>query len=275
MNTTTHGFDRNISVGNLNLSYDDVGTGDVPVIFLHGFPFSKGMWRGQLAYLGSTCRAIACDIRGFGRSTDESSALSIDLFADDLIAFMDTLAIDKAIICGLSMGGFIALNALSKHPERFTALILANTQCIADTPEVKAKRYATIKGIESDGAAEFNEKFVTSVFHPYSLAQKVQLVDHLRSVVFANSDHIINQGLTALAERSETCSSLADISIPTLIISGRADIVTPLIQSESMHRNIKGSILHVIEDAGHVSNLEQPEEFNQQLLAFISSTLTL
>ena len=273
METSTRGFDLSMGVGDFHLSYDDVGEGDTPIIFLHGFPFSKNMWAGQLAFLRSTCRVIACDIRGFGKSVDENSSLSIDLFTDDLIAFMDKLSIDKAIICGLSMGGFIALNAHSKHPQRFEALILANTQCIADTPEVKAQRYATIEKIEIDGAAEFNEKFVTSVFHPDSILHKGQLVDQLRGVVFANTDHIISQGLVALAERSETCSTLQDIAIPTLIISGRADVVTPLAQSESMHKSISGSILHVIENAGHVSNLEQPKEFNQQVLDFVSPVL--
>ncbi|HLP28658.1 MAG TPA: alpha/beta hydrolase [Candidatus Didemnitutus sp.] len=273
METPKRGFNSSIALDSFQLSYDDVGEGDIPIIFLHGFPFSKNMWAGQLASLRSTCRVIACDIRGFGKSVDESSSLSIDLFTEDLIAFMDKLSIDKAIICGLSMGGFIALNALAKHPQRFEALILANTQCIADTPEVKANRYTTIDTIEIDGAAEFNEKFVTSVFHPDSIIHKGQLVDQLRSVVFANSDRIICQGLVALAERPETCSSLQDITIPTLIISGRADVVTPLAQSESMHKSINGSILHVIENAGHVSNLEQPKEFNQQVLDFVTSVL--
>src|SRR5690606_41592977 len=103
-----------------------------PIIFLHSFPFDKTMWHGQLEFLKSTHRVIACDIRGFGQSTDETSQLSMDLFADDNIQFMDTLKIEKAIICGLSMGGFIALNLMKRYPERFSALILCDTQCIAD-----------------------------------------------------------------------------------------------------------------------------------------------
>lgn len=270
METDTKGYNLTIELNNFHLSYDDVGEGSIPIIFLHGYPFDKTMWQGQLEFLKTSCRLIAFDIRGFGKSMDEKSPLSIDLFADDVIQFMDKSSIEKAIICGLSMGGFIALNAINKFPERFEALVLCDTQCIADTIEVKEKRYKTIDEIEVDGAANFNEGFIKSVFHKNSITNKTELVEELRSVVFSNSKHIITQGLIALAERSETCSTLNEIGIPTLIICGREDVVTPLAQSEMMHEAIKGSILHVIDNAGHVSNLEQPQEFNKHLLDFLT-----
>jgi pimeloyl-ACP methyl ester carboxylesterase len=271
METLTKGYNLTIPVNNFHLSYDDVGEGNIPIIFLHGYPFDKTMWQGQLDVLKSSYRLIACDIRGFGKSTDEESLLSMDLFGEDLITFMDKLRIEKAIICGLSMGGFIALNALKKYPNRFDALILCDTQCIADTPEVKEKRYKIIKEIEVGGATNFNEGFIKSVFHKDTITTKKELVEQLRSVVFANSENIIKKGMVALAERLETCSTLKEISIPTLIICGREDEVTPLFQSEFMHEKIKGSILHVIDNAGHVSNLEQPQEFNKHLLGFLTT----
>jgi 3-oxoadipate enol-lactonase len=263
------GFDLTAIVNNFSFSFDDIGEGNVPVIFLHGFPFDKTMWQSQLDALGSSHRVIAYDIRGFGRSKDEISPLSIDMFADDLIAFMNELSIDKAIICGLSMGGYIALNALKRSPERFDGLILCDTQCIADTPEVKKKRIKTVDEIKAKGVHDFNEKFIKSVFHKDSLTGKTEVVEELRKVVFANSPHIIAQGLLALAARSETCSGLSDIHIPTLIICGREDELTPLVRSEFMNKNIKGSALRVIDKAGHVSNLEQPNEFNKHLADFL------
>lgn len=270
MKTLTKGYDLSIRLNDFHLSYDDVGEGSTPIICLHGFPFDKTMWQGQLDFLKSSNRIIACDIRGFGKSTDEESHLSIDLFSEDLIAFMDKLNIDKAIVCGLSMGGFIALNALKRFKNRFTALILCDTQCIGDTVEVKEKRYKIIDDINVNGVTNFNDGFIKSVFHKDSLNDKKDLVEKLRGVVFTNSQHIITMGLTALAERSETCSTLNDITIPTLIICGREDEVTPLVQSEFMNSTIKGSMLRVIENAGHVSNLEQPIEFNKQLLNFLT-----
>jgi pimeloyl-ACP methyl ester carboxylesterase len=260
-----------VELNNISLSYSYAGEGNVPILFLHGFPFDKSMWKEQIESLKNSCCVIAIDIRGFGKSKDEKTHLSIDLFAEDLVSFMDKRNIDKAIICGLSMGGFIALNAVKRFPERFEALILCDTQCIADTPEVKEKRTKTIEQIERNGADTFKDEFVKSVFHPDSLKNKTKLVESLRSVVFGNSNRTISAGLTALAERSETCSSLKDINIPTLIICGRADEVTPLAQSEFMHEQIKDSTLKIIENAGHVSNLEQPTEFNLHLLEFLIS----
>lgn len=268
--TETKGYNLTTPVNNFHLSYDDIGEGTVPIIFLHGFPFDKMMWQVQLDFFKAHYRLIACDIRGFGKSTDEQSLLSIDMFADDLIRFLDKLRIDKAVVCGLSMGGFIALNAIQRFPDRFEGLVLCDTQCIADTPEAKEKRYKTIAEIEAEGVANFNEGFIKSVFCKNSYSNKKELVKHLHNVVFSNSQHIITMGLTALAERSETCSKLNEIKVPTLIICGREDEVTPLAQSEFMKSEIKGSTLHVIDNAGHVSNLEQPDEFNQHLLAFLT-----
>lgn len=269
METLIKGYNLKVLVNGFDLSYDDIGEGSLPVIFLHGYPFDKTMWQHQLDFLKSTHRVLACDIRGFGESKDEESPLSMDIFAEDLIAFMDALTIGSAIICGLSMGGFIALNALNKYPDRFEALILCDTQCIADTAEVKEKRAQIIKEIELDGVTKFNEGFIKSVFCSDSFSQKKELVKNLHRVVFANSPQIIINGLRALAERSETCSTLDEIKIPTLIICGKEDEVTPLAQSEFMHHAIKNSTLQVIDNAGHVSNLEQADEFNKYLLDFL------
>lgn len=271
MKSGASGYNLTTHINNFDLSYDDIGEGDVPIIFLHGYPFDKTMWAGQLDFLKSGYRVIACDIRGFGASVDETSYLSINLFTDDLVVFMAKLNIDKAILCGLSMGGFIALNAQKRFPDLFEALILCDTQCIADTPEVKAKRYKTIDDIKAKGENEFNEGFIKNVFHKDSFTNKKEIVANVRDVVFSNSQHILTMGLKALAERAETCSTLHQIDIPTLIICGREDMVTPLAQSASMHQAIAGSILQIIDDAGHVSNLEQPFEFNKHLYDFLET----
>src|SRR5690606_35502509 len=170
-------------------------------------------------------------------STDETSDMSMDLFSDDLIAFMDTLHIDKSVIVGLSMGGYVVLNAYKRFPDRFEALVLCDTQCIADSPEAKEKRYKTISDIEAHGVADFNEGFIKNVFHKDSLTNKKEVVEELREVVFDNSETIIKKGLVALAERSKTCSTLNDIRVPVLIVCGKEDKVTPLVQSEFMHAN--------------------------------------
>lgn len=270
MKTKTKGYNLSIPIKDIQMVYNDVGSSRITVIFLHGFPFDKSMWDGQLEYLKSSFRVIACDMRGFGQSTDETSHLSMDLFADDLIQFMDELNLEKATICGLSMGGYIALNAIKKFPERFSGLILCDTQCIADPPEAKERRLKAIKDIESNGVFDFNDGFIKKVFYKDSLKNKKELVEDIRNVIFSNSEHIMKQGLLALAERSETCSILNEINVPTLILCGREDEVTPLVQSEMMQASIKNSKLQVIDKAGHMSNLEQPDAFNRHLLDFLN-----
>jgi 3-oxoadipate enol-lactonase len=267
----TTGYNQTISLTNFTISYDDLGEGIVPIIFLHGYPFDKTMWQPQLEFLQDTNRVIAVDLRGFGGSKDEKTALTMGLFADDLIKFMNALDIDKAMICGLSMGGYIALNAVSRFPGRFEALILCHTQCSADSSEAKEKRYKSIDDINTNGASEFNEKFVKSVFYEDTLLNKKEVVESVRNVVFSNSKHILTAGLTALADRAETCSTLAEIKIPTLIICGREDALIPLSKAAYMHANITNSTLKVIDNAGHVSNIEHPQEFNKHVCEFISS----
>ena len=271
METETKGYNLTINVHDFTISYDDVGEGSIPVIFLHGYPFDKTMWQVQLEFLKTTRRVIACDIRGFGKSTDEKSELSIDVFADDLIMFIDKLELDKVIVCGLCMGGFIALNAMKRFPSRFAALILCDTACMADTPEVTENRSKNIAEIKAAGVTNFNEGFINSVFHKNTITNNLKMVDQLRRVVFSNSQHIISQGMVAVGGRSETCSTLSEINIPTLIICGREDLLTPLAQSEFMKKNIKGSILRIIDNAGHVSNLEKPNEFNVYLGEFLTT----
>lgn len=267
----TKGYNLTTCINNFHISYDDLGEGSVPVIFLHGYPFDKTMWRSQIDFLQASNRVIAVDLRGFGASKDEETSLSIGLFADDLIKFMNALSIDKAMICGLSMGGYIALNAVHRFPSRFDALILCDTQCSADSKEAKEKRYKSIDEINANGVNAFNENFVKSVFYAGSLLNKKDIVEALRTVVYSNSQHIITMGLRTLADRSETCSTLSEIKIPTLILCGREDALIPLAKAEYMHANIQDSVLKVINHAGHVSNLEQAHEFNKHLCEFITT----
>lgn len=269
MNTHTSGQDLLITLNNFQMSYDDLGEGSTPIIFLHGFPFNKSMWSEQVDFLLASHRLISCDIRGFGKSEYAEEQMTIGMFADDLIFFMDKLEIKKAVICGFSMGGYIALNAIQRFPSRFSALVLCDTQCLADTPVLKEKRYATIDQISANGSEKFNDDFIQSIFSKESLIQKLELVEHVRAVMNTNTTHMLSQGLIALAERVEHCSCLNEIDVPTMIVCGREDKITPLAQSEYMHKAIQRSKLYVLEDAGHMSILEQAENFNQHLLSFL------
>src|ERR1700749_5009267 len=135
------GNDITVQANGIAVCYDDLGIGNTPILFIHGFPFDKSSWQLQLDYLKSSHRVIAYDLRGFGKSSTGNEKPSMDLFADDLVQLMNILQIDKVVACGLSMGGYILLNAVNRYTERFEAIVLSDTQCIADTSEGKEKRY--------------------------------------------------------------------------------------------------------------------------------------
>ena len=158
------GVDLYVESNTVSTCYDDLGEGAIPVIFIHGFPFDKSSWQPQMEFLQKTDRVIAYDIRGFGKSTRGEEKASIQLFADDLIRFMDALNIKVSIICGLSFGGYIAMNAICRYPNRFKAIILCDTQCIADSDEVKEQRLENILHISAHGTAEFSDGYVKKIF---------------------------------------------------------------------------------------------------------------
>jgi len=264
------GKDINITVDGLTICYDDLGVGQIPVLFIHGFPFDKSMWQPQVDYLKSSHRVIAYDLRGFGKSSADKEEASMRLFADDLIKFMDALAIDRAVVCGLSMGGYILLNAIQRFPKKFAAIILSGAQCIADNKEVKEKRNKTIQQIKAGGLNDFAEGFIKNTFCKDSLTDKKEVVGRIKKVILSTAPSTITGTLTALAERYATCSFLTDISVPALILCGNEDVITPLAQSEFMQSKIKNSTLHSIDKAGHLSNLEQPDKFNNLVNNFIS-----
>ena len=223
--------------------------------------------------LKKTQRVIAYDIRGFGKSTSGEEKASIDLFANDLISFMDALKIKKAVVCGFSMGGYTLLNAVSHYPDRFKAIILSDTQCIVDTPGIIEKRKLTIMKINSGKLNDFADGFIKSVFCAETLATKKDLVEELREIVLSTSPLSVIAGLSAMAERKEMCSVVSKISIPSLIICGKEDTITMPIQSEFFKNNILGSKLHIINHAGHMTNLEQPDDFNKHLTEFITTVM--
>ena len=264
------GENSQAKVNEVILCYDDLGKESIPVIFIHGFPFDKSMWQPQMDFLKTTHRVISYDIRGFGKSTAGNEKISITLLADDLVQLIDVLMIPKAVVCGLSMGGYILLNALNRYPERFEAIILADTQCIDDTPEGKEKRHTTIEQIQTLGLKEFAEVYVKNIFCEQTLQTNYEPVMEIKSTILSTSPETITNTLLALAERYEMCSSLPEISVPALVLYGMEDKLIPLAQYEYLFNTIKGATSYCIADAGHLSNLEQPKEFNHQVLNFLN-----
>jgi len=261
-----------ITVNDLTVSYNDEGESGAPVIiFIHGFPFNKSMWDKQFKALKENYRVIAYDVRGHGNSDAGKGDFSIELFANDLLSFMDALKIDKAMLCGLSMGGYIALNAVENYPDRFDALILSDTTCVADTPEAKEKRLKAIESIKKSGVEKYAEESIKNLFAPESLSTKKEEIAAVREMIVNTSKQSLYKTLQAFYKRKETCSKLHDINVPVLIVVGKEDKITPPEAAQMMHEKIEDSILYIIEHAGHLSNIENPFDFNNKLEEFFST----
>jgi len=251
--------------------YTDLGkTATTPVVLIHGFPFSHEMWNPQIEVLNSNFRVVAYDVRGHGKSEVGDGQYTIELFVDDLIALLDHLQIRKVVLCGLSMGGYIALRAIERNPERVLALVLCDTMAEADSNETKVRRATTIRNVKKDGVRAFAEGFLKSVFAPQSFISKPDDVELIKRTIESNSPLGICGTLLAMAGRTDTTSALAKISVQTLILVGERDTLIPPSKSQAMHDKIPNSKLHIISNAAHLSNLENPEEFNRHLLDFLN-----
>lgn len=255
---------------NQTVSYIDEGSVNAStIIFIHGFPLNKAMWNRQIGELKENYRVIAYDIRGHGNTDAGDDDFSIELFVNDLLSLMDALKIDKTILCGLSMGGYIALNAIENYPDRFTALLLCDTNCAADSSEAKEKRMKTIKLIKVKGLERYAEESLKKLFAPISFSRQIEEIAVVREMITNTSEQTLFKTLHALAEREETCTRLHKIKVPVLIIVGKEDEITPPDVAISMHEKIKGSTIHIIDNAGHLSNMENAEQFNAELNKFL------
>ncbi len=260
-----------IKVNDIIVSYNDTGSKEAPVIiFIHGFPLNKSMWNNQLESLKDNYRAIAYDIRGHGESDLGAIDFSIDLFVNDLLGFMDVLKIKKAIICGLSMGGYITLNAIENYSDRFTAVILSDTNCTSDSLEAKEKRMNTIISIKENGVEKLAYDLLPNLFAPESFKTNSEEISAVKQMIVTTTIPSLNNSLHALANRKETCGKLASIKVPLLILVGKEDKITPPKAASAMHEKIKDSFLQVIPHAGHLSNMENEREFNKHLNNFLN-----
>ena len=261
------------SVNNSLLHYIDIGISTAtPVVFIHGFPFSHKMWTfpgGQTEALASTHRVIAYDVRGHGDSEVGAGQYTIELFVDDLIGLLDHLSISKTVVVGLSMGGYIALRAVERNPDRFRALALCDTRSEADSNDAKIKRAVSIKAVKANGPRQFAQTFVANVFTPESFNVRPDIVKAIESIIERTAPLSLCGTMLALAGRTDTTSSLSAITIPTLIMVGEHDALAPPAASQAMNEKIPQSEFHVIPSAAHMSNMENPVEFNKHLVEFL------
>ena len=242
------------------------------IIFIHAFPLCNRMWDSQVEVLKNDYHVIVYDNRSFGYSDDDSGSLTIDTHVDDLFSITDELKIAKPVICGLSMGGYIALRAMERNSSLFKAVILCDTRSLADDNAGKIKRFEQIKQIKAGGRNEYVEELLKNLISPKTLdgdADKQKIVDFIKEIASWQKDSAIAGALLTMAARTDTTDSLVNVNMPALIIVGADDKFTPESPSRLMNEKLKGSALKIIPDAGHFANMENSEVFNSEIIKFL------
>jgi 3-oxoadipate enol-lactonase len=240
------------------------------LLLLHAFPLNARMWEGQLALAETGWRVIAPQLRGFDGGSGDPPATSVDDYAGDVIDLLDALHVTQAVVGGLSMGGYVAFAILRCAARYVQGLILADTRSQADTPDGIAGRTRMLQLAKDMGPSAVAEEMVPKLLGETTRKTKPAVAEQVRSLVLASSADAIAGAVRALMTRPDSTPLLSSIHVPTLIIVGDEDTLTPPAASEDMHRAIAGSELARIPRAGHLSNLEQPDLFTAALAAFLS-----
>lgn len=258
-----------INVGDIQLAYTDTGLGQ-PVVLLHGYPFNRSLWNEQVSALSNSFRVITPDLRGMGESDATQGAATMNRMAHDVAALLDHLEVSRAVIGGLSMGGYVALAFYKQFPSRVRALVLADTRAQADTEEGKQTRLQQAEKALAEGMAGIADSMLPKLLTPETVSKHPEVVKRVRDMMLKTKPEGAAGALLGMAERDDQTSLLSQISCPTLILVGKEDSITPVADSEKMHREIADSRLVVIENAAHVSNLERTDKFNEELMRFLN-----
>jgi pimeloyl-ACP methyl ester carboxylesterase len=258
-------------VRGIEMAYEDSGGSGAPLVLLHGFPFDRSMWRGQASALGGEFRVVAPDLRGLGETPLGDDGVSIEGMAEDVAALLDELNLGRVRICGLSMGGYVAFEFFRKYPERVRALVLADTRPQADTEDGRRTREETAQRVLKEGMAPVVESMLPKLLSAGTRERGGEVLESVRALMLGTSPEGAAAALRAMALRRDQTELLPSINVPTLILVGNEDAVTPPADAEAMNAKIEGSRLVVIEGAGHLSNVERPSEFNRALVEFLRS----
>jgi len=257
-------------VGGGDIAYETRGAGPA-LLFLHAFPLGLGMWEPQVSAFASSHQVIRFDARGFGGSPPGDGLLTMERIADDAVGLLDHLDVSRAIVCGLSMGGYAAFALVRRHADRLKALVLADTRAGADSDAARAARAAQADKVRKEGSASIADAVLPKLVGETTHAQRPELVARLKETIAANPPRGIADALAGLAARADSTSTLREVRVPTLVVCGAEDVLTPVSESEALVRGIAGSKLEVIPAAGHLSSMENPDQFNAVLRRFLTA----
>ncbi|MFG2981933.1 alpha/beta fold hydrolase [Streptomyces sp. NPDC048258] len=256
----------------VNLFFDDLGPrGGAPVILIHGHPFNRTMWAPQTAALTAAgYRVITPDLRGYGESPVlAGKALLADL-ADDIAALLARLGIEQVVVGGVSMGGQIAMEVRLRHPGLVRALVLSDTSPVPESEEGAKHRRELADRLLAEGMGPYAEEVIDKMLAPYNVTGMPEAAAWVSAMMRATDPEGAAAALRGRAERPDYRPLLAGAAEPCLVVVGADDVYTPVAEAEALHALMPHSVLAVIERAGHLPGVEQPEAFNRVLLEFLA-----
>jgi 3-oxoadipate enol-lactonase len=252
--------------------YLEAGSG-WPLVLLHAFPLNADMWRPQLERVPEGWRFLAPDLRGFGRDARPPDSASMDEMAAGVAAFLDALEIDRAVIGGLSMGGYVTMALYRAAPGRFTGMVLASTRASADAPEARAARDEMIALVRSRGTAAVADKMLPKLLGRTTRQARPHLEPLVRRMIESNGADGVAAAIAGLRDRPDSLATLERSAVPALVVAGDEDEIVPVAESERIQRAIPRAHLVVLRTAGHLASLEVPDDFSEALGTFLRSNL--
>ncbi len=257
----------------LNVRQRGEGKGNgAPLVLVHGFPFDGSLWEKQLEGPGGGMWVVAPDMPGMGESEplELNREAGMDDYADAIAGWAKSAGVEKIVLAGHSMGGYIAFAFVRKFPEMLEKLILVATRPGADTEAAREGRYKTAQSVEEKGAVAAAEGMFPRVFAPSTYEQDKEIAEWVHAMMLRQGKRGVIDSLHAMVGRPDSTPDMARIKVPTLIISGGEDQIIPAVEAEKMHAGIEGSVHVVIENTGHLPMVEEPEAFNTALREFLT-----
>jgi len=266
---------KTAALSKTKLAYVDEGVG-VPVLLVHGFPLDHTMWAAQIAALSGRARVIAPDLRGFGQTPlapgDAERGISMEAYADDLAELLDQLDVREPIVLvGFSMGGYVAWQFVRKHGHRLRALVACDTRATADTEEARSGRLKMAENVAEWGSGRVAEIMGPRLFAPATFQKKPEMVAAVRAVVERTPPAGIAAAQRGMAARSDATDLLPHVTVPTLVLVGEHDVISPVAEMKALAAAVPGAELVVIPRAGHMTTMEEPEVVNDALARFVDA----
>jgi pimeloyl-ACP methyl ester carboxylesterase len=239
---------------------------------LHGFPLNNSMWRFQIEHLSKSHRVIAPDLRGHGGSSVTEGSVTMNSMANDVANLLSALEIDQPVtLCGLSMGGYVAWEFWRHHRDRLSALILCDTRAVADTEEVARARQMMAAQVVHAGSTMAAESMVPKVLGQVTLNSRIGIVEEVRNMILDTDPVGIAATQRGMAERIDMTPHLKDVDVPSLVICGEDDTISPPDEMQQIAQALPQATYREIEAAGHLAPLENPEPVNKAIDEFLAT----